>query len=78
MAQMTNLTDRLSHLRDRKDKSAILGRPGKPSSPPPKKGGRRPLRERRLATDYFMLFAYALLGIAVAAQLALIVWLDFI
>ena len=74
MAELTNLTDRLSHLRDRKGGSAVmqgggiepqlpLGRPSKP-------------RERRFATDFFMIFVYALLGIAVCTQFVLIAWLD--
>ncbi len=76
MTGPTNLTDRISHLRDRKGGSEIVNgnRPtGEPPSSP-----RKTSRERKFATDYFMLFAYALLGIAIVCQLVLIVWLDII
>ncbi|PXA05418.1 hypothetical protein DDZ13_00695 [Coraliomargarita sinensis] len=77
MPELTNLTDRISHLRDRKGSSPVVqggGVPEEPKPSAPKK--RRP--ERKFATDYFMLFVYALLAFALVAQLALIVWLDVI
>lgn len=78
MAELTNLTDRLSHLRDRKGGSAIVG--GK--EPAPEKPNRKkvsmpsPNRERKFATDYFMIAAYALLAVALGAQFVLLMWLD--
>lgn len=77
MPELTNLTDRISHLRDRKGSSPVVqggGAPEEPKQAPRKR--KRP--ERRFATDYFMLFVYALLAVALVAQLALIVWLDVI
>jgi len=76
MAGPTNLTDRISHLRDRKAGSSIV----RPTEAPHPTSQQAPARRRRLertfATDYFMLFVYALLAVALAAQLGLIVWLD--
>ena len=78
MPQLTNLTDRLSHLRDRKGGSAIVGG----MEPPPKKLEKRKApkapsnRERKFATDYFMIVAYVLLAVALGAQFLLLVWLD--
>lgn len=74
MAELTNLTDRISHLRDRKGGSAIV-QGGGPEPIPPAKGRTRP-PERRFATDYFMVFVYALLGIAICTQFLLIAFLD--
>jgi hypothetical protein len=80
MAEMTNLTDRLTHLRDRKQSSPIIqGDPNREQKP--KKDDRAEvssIRERRFATDYFMFFVYTLLGVAVVTQLILIVWLDVV
>jgi len=79
MAQMTNLTDRLSQLRERKERSVVLGKPPRKPPPEPKGPGKAGTpRERRLRTDYLMIFAYSLLAVALVAQLALIVWLDVI
>ncbi|MGB0744501.1 MAG: hypothetical protein ACPGSB_08235 [Opitutales bacterium] len=77
MAELTNLTDRISHLRDRKGSSLIVKGGSVPDTPrqPERK---RPRPERKLTTDYFMLFVYALLAVALVTQLALIVWLDVI
>ena len=73
MTELTNLTDRISHLRDRQGGSAIIdGKGPMPSSRP------KHARERKFATDTFVLFVYALLGMAIFAQLVLIVWLDLI
>lgn len=77
MAELTNLTDRISHLRDRKGSSPVVQGGGTPSQPP-KKTHASDLRERRMATDYFMLFVYTLLFVALATQACLIVWLDLI
>ena len=77
MAQLTNLTDRLSHLRDRKGGSPIMhGYGGQPPSAPLR--DRKSTAERKFATDYFMLFVYVLLAIAMCAQLFLLIWLDLI
>ena len=92
MGELTNLTDRLSHLRDRKGGSDIVrGQNPKPEKPPvapktpkaqkAKSKPARPLKinsERKFAPDYFMFFAYTLLGIALGAQLFLILWLDLL
>jgi len=91
MSDLTNLTDRLSHLRDRKGGSPILNQnqkalEGNQSAEPnasftAKKNGKtavRGHRERRFATDYFMLFVYGLTAFAVCTQFALIVWLDLL
>lgn len=76
MSELTNLTDRIAHLRDRKGSSTVTDsthhRMPAPSNQP------AAIRERRFATDTFMLFAYGLLVIALGAQLVLIVWLDII
>ena len=77
MAELTNLTDRISHLRDRKGGSPLVQGTNGPKAP--KKGfDSKKQPERKLATDYFMLFVYALLAVALIAQLTLIVWLDVI
>jgi nitrate reductase NapE component len=77
MAELTNLTDRISHLRDREGSSPVvqggvreLNQPVDPS--------RAKLSERRFAIDYFIIFVYALLGVAVLTQFALLVWLDVV
>ncbi|HKK17815.1 MAG TPA: hypothetical protein VJ952_03955 [Opitutales bacterium] len=77
MPELTNLTDRISHLRDRKESSPVMQGKHKPEAPK-KAVPRRRRPERKFATDYFMLFVYALLAIALVAQLALIVWLDVV
>ncbi len=75
MSSPTNLTDRISHLRKRKGSSDIVSGQRLAGKPPSTK---KPNRERRFATDIFMLFAYSLLGIATLCQLVLIIWLDII
>ena len=70
MSSPTNLTDRITHLRDRKNKAGI--------SQAPLRGNRKVTRERRFATDFFMLVAYCLLGAAIFCQFFLIIWLDII
>ena len=76
MAELTNLTDRISHLRDRKGSSPVVQGGG--SEPQPQKAARLRAPERRFANDYFMVFVYTLLGIALFTQFVLIAWLDFI
>jgi hypothetical protein len=77
MSELPNLTDRISHLRDRKTSSLIIqGDPDREQKSQPKKQSAP--RERRFSTDYFMLFVYALLAVAVLSQFALILWLDLI
>ncbi|MFU8848988.1 MAG: hypothetical protein ACNA77_09775 [Opitutales bacterium] len=77
MPAPTNVTDRIAHLRERKLGSSMVQGADAPLSkePAPKK---RPRPERRFAPDFFMLFVYGLLVIALLSQLALIVWLDVI
>ena len=77
MPELTNLTDRISHLRDREGNSPLGKGDGTPE-PNEKPGRKRRRPERKFATDYFMLFVYALLAVALVAQLGLIVWLDVI
>jgi hypothetical protein len=80
MAELTNLTDRIAHLRERKGRSPVI--PGGGQSPSPKKAPRKPqppkAPERRFAKDYFMFFVYALLGVALSIQLGLLLWLDLV
>ncbi|MGC6424074.1 MAG: hypothetical protein ACON4O_03700 [Lentimonas sp.] len=76
MAELTNLTDRITHLRDRNSGSSILPKTPPPSSQP--KAPRGKSGERKFATDSFMLFVYALLGFALITQMLLIVWLDIL
>jgi hypothetical protein len=82
MAELTNLTDRISHLRERKGNSPFPPHDRNQPRPPEKKqpSGNKKHRapERRFANDYFMVFVYATLGLALAIQLGLIVWLDII
>ncbi|MFP4166064.1 MAG: hypothetical protein ACLFUF_02730 [Opitutales bacterium] len=68
MAQPTNLTDRITHLRERKGRYSADPTPRKP--PPAKQ------YERKFAPDYFAVFTYTLCTAAFATQLYLIVWLD--
>jgi hypothetical protein len=83
MSELTNLTDRLAHLRERKGGSpAITGnepeqQPSRPSKKAPKSPSKA-LPERRFANDYFMFFAYALLTVAILTQFALIASLDIL
>ena len=77
MAELTNLTDRISHLRDREGSSPVVqGGVREPNQPI--KPSRAKLSERRFANDYFIIFVYALLGVAVLTQLTLLVWLDVV
>ena len=77
MPELTNLTERISHLRDREGSSPVVKGGGAPETPQ-QKPARKKQPERKFATDYFMLFVYALLGVALIAQVVLIVWLDLI
>ena len=75
MSDITNLTDRITHLRDRKNKAKSHLNKHSGKAPKPALEIRR---ERRFATDYFMLVAYSLLGAAILSQFFLIIWLDII
>ena len=66
MASPTNLTESISKLREH-DRSFFQRHPAA-----------IPVKMRQMAKDYFTLFAYGLFVAAVLAQLALIVWLDFL
>ena len=77
MSELTNLTDRISHLRDREGGSLVV-QGGVRESNQPIKLSRRKLPERHFANDYFMIFVYALLGVAMVTQFALLVWLDVV
>lgn len=78
MAEMTNLTDRLAHLRERKSGSPIIqGDPDRETKPEKKRSAQASgMRERRFSTEYFVIFVYALLTVAVLTQFLLIGWLD--
>ncbi|CAI8292871.1 MAG: Uncharacterised protein [Opitutia bacterium UBA7350] len=72
MASPKNLTEQITHLRDRK--GGFLS-----EAPEPESANHRgaPLpKGRSFATDYFMWFSYALLSAALITQLGLIFWLD--
>lgn len=74
MASPTDLTSRLAHLRDRNTAPVAPDPSGKPKQV--RSSGGKTSQERKLADDYFMIFVYALLGVAVSCQLVLIVLLD--
>ena len=74
MSSPTNLTDSLTRLRERKHRASKQS-----SAKAPKKPKRiLKVRGRSFAKDYFVIFAYALLAIAILTQLVLIVSLDII
>ena len=74
MSSPTNLTDSLTRLRERKHRASKQY-----SAKAPKKPKRiLKVRGRSFAKDYFVIFAYALLAIAILTQLVLIVWLDIV
>ncbi len=76
MASPTNLTDRISHLRERPSRATAGQGPAHRPTPPAAK--RKVTLERKPASDYFMIFVYALLAIAFVSQLMLIVFLDVV
>ena len=77
MAELTDLTDRISHLRDREGRSPVVqGGVREPNQPITSCRAKPP--ERHLSNDYFMIFVYALLGVAMVTQFALLVWLDLV
>lgn len=76
MSDITNLTEHITHLSERKDKATFDQRNHSGKSDRPVK--LKTKRERRFATDYFMIVAYSLLGFALLSQLFLIFWLDII
>ena len=74
MNHSTAQTEHLSHLHDRP-----LAQANGHSQNCKQQKGKGPMRrERTFATDFFMLFVYSLLGIALASQLCLIVLLDIL
>ena len=77
MAELTDLTDRISHMRDREGGSPVV-QGGVRGPNQPFKPSRRKLKERHFANDYFMIFVYALLGVAIVTQFALLLWLDIV
>ena len=76
MSSPTNLTGRLAQLRERED-SFLKQQPGG-QNPAPKSTVLSKRRERKFATDSFMLFAYSLFAAALIIQVVLIVWLDLV
>ena len=78
MASPTNLTERISQLRQRKGGFLPDQQPRPPLAPPDSPQTPAPVKARKFATDSFMLFAYGLFAAAIAAQLFLIVWLDLL
>lgn len=73
MVDLHNLTERISHLRDREGGSVILN--GNPRNSTKKKSPSSS-PERRFARDYLMVFVLALFCITVLAELMLIIWID--
>jgi hypothetical protein len=75
MPQPTNLTEGLAHLRSKKRPKAFAEDAPKQVPPTPAVARKTvSARERAMATDYFSLFVYSLLGVATLSQLALIIW----
>ena len=74
MADLTNLTDRIAHLRHRTKKSR--GTKANSQLLPTTKQTPSSLRERRFANDSFMIFVYTLLAIALLSQIGLFLSLD--
>ncbi|MEM1222791.1 MAG: hypothetical protein AAGH40_08510 [Verrucomicrobiota bacterium] len=71
MSDLPNLTDQISRLRDRNGGSDVVtGRRSIPQKTSKKSG------ERKLAPDFLMIFIYALVGVALTAQLAIVIWLN--
>lgn len=79
MSEPTNLTDRITHLRERKG-GAMGDRGYTPLEQNRQQSqnlsAKRPGSERKMAADYFMWCVYGLLCIALGTQVALIFWLD--
>ena len=75
MSSPTNLTDNITRLHKREERVNIAHIDTSSKTSRPKKY-QTMSRERRFATDFFMFFAYSLLGVALLAQIFLIVWLD--
>ena len=68
MSRLNQTGNDITHLRNLKQK---------PDFQEKQRQGRHRRRERRFATDFFMIVAYSLFGFAVLAQLFLITWLEF-
>ncbi len=75
MADLHNLTERISHLRDREGGSVILNN-RKGDSSQKEKPALSP--ERSFSRDYLMVFVFALFCITILVELALIIWIDII
>ena len=75
MSDLTNLTDRIVHLRDQKNGSNLVSSHSQHTGPA--EPALRSRRERRFATDMFMIFVYALLAVSLISQIGLILSLDF-
>lgn len=73
MVDLHNLTERISHLRDREGGSAILNGT---NGDFPKKKTPSSSPERRFARDYLMVFVLVLFCITVLVELVLILWID--
>jgi len=74
MSSPTNLTDRISQLRERKESSSVLN-----SSSDSNKASNfaiKPLIPAKQSYDYFATFSYLLFFLALIGQLILIVSLD--
>ena len=74
MTSPTNLTDRISKLRERKESSSVLN--SAPGSPNVLNSEGKSLTPAKLAFDYFATFSYILFFLALIGQLLLIVSLD--
>ena len=74
MASPTNLTDRISKLRERKESSSVLNSAA--GSPNVLNSEGKCLTPSTLAFDYFATFSYILFFLALIGQLILIVSLD--
>ena len=75
VVDLPNLTERISHLRDREGGSVILNNNRGDSSQKEKPS---PSPERRFSRDYLMVFVLALFCITVLIELALIIWIDIL
>jgi hypothetical protein len=73
MPNPTNLTEGLAHLRGKKSVKVMVGQSDHKTTPK-RSGETIGARERMMATDYFSLFIYTVLGVAGFSQLLLIVW----
>lgn len=77
MGDITNLTDRITHLRDH-SKSSVISKQKSFRDQRPLSDKSRRKSERKFAADIFMMVSYSLLGAALLSQVFLIIWLDII